>query len=83
MATEGFLGLEPENVVVRYRSAPERPGEDTLTVEIVNFESHLFAPGIGRALVSPRPVSVTAPMGLRPAPPEAAGSPQTAPPPEL
>jgi hypothetical protein len=59
----GFLGLQPENVIVQYRMpTPERPDDETLTVQIVNFESHLFAPWLARALVSPRPVAVTAPM---------------------
>ncbi len=63
---EGFLGLTAENVVVRHRvPTPERPDDETLTVEIVHFESHLFAPWLAQVLVSPRPVSITAPMGLR------------------
>lgn len=71
MATEGFLGLTVDNVVVRHRTpTPERPDDETLTVEIVNFESHLFAPWMARALVNPRPVSITAPMGLRAAAPD-------------
>lgn len=63
ITTEGFLGLKPENVIVRHRTpTPERPDDETLTVEIVNFETHLFAPWMAQALVSPRPVSATAPM---------------------
>jgi hypothetical protein len=66
MTTEGFLGLKPDNVVVRRRTpTPQRPDDETLTVEIVNFETHLFAPWMARALVSSRPVSATAPMSPR------------------
>ena len=66
MSAPGFLGLREENVVVRYRTpTPERPDDETLTVEIVNFETQLFAPWMARVLVSPRPVAMTAPMGLR------------------
>jgi len=63
MTTPGYLGLKPDNVVVRYRPpTPERPDDETLSVTIVNFESHFFSPWIARTLISPRPVSVTAPM---------------------
>jgi hypothetical protein len=69
MTTAGYLGLKPENVVVRYRPAtPERPDDETISVAIVNFQSQFFSPWLARTLVSPRPVSVTAPMAYRTAP---------------
>jgi hypothetical protein len=75
-AEPGFLGLARENIVVRHQLAtPERPDDELLTVAIVNFESHLFSPWIARALVSPRPVLVTAPIRAVP-PPSAAGYPE-------
>ncbi|MGH9558284.1 MAG: TadE/TadG family type IV pilus assembly protein [Bryobacteraceae bacterium] len=65
-AAPGFLGFTRANVVVRYRpSTPERPDDETLTVAIVNYESHLFSPWIARTIVSPRPVLVSAPMAYR------------------
>jgi hypothetical protein len=64
--TTGYLGMTPANVLVAYRpSTPERPDDETLTVSIVNFESHLFSPWAARVLVSARPVLVTAPMEVR------------------
>ena len=64
-STEGFLGLKAGNVAVSYRPAtPDRPDDETLSVSIVNFESHLFSPWMAGALVSLRPVVVSAPMGL-------------------
>jgi len=66
MTTPTFLGLKPENVVVQYRAATiERPDDETVTVSIVNFQSQFFSPWIARTLVSPRPVSMTAPMANR------------------
>ena len=66
MTTTGYLGLKPENVVVNYRPpTPDRPDDETLSVTIVNFESHFFSPWIARTIVSPRPVSVTAPMAYK------------------
>jgi hypothetical protein len=66
--TPGFLGLKAENVLVHYRSpTPERPDDETVSVTIVNFQSQFFSPWIARTLVSPRPVSITAPMAYRPA----------------
>jgi hypothetical protein len=63
MTTLGFLGLTEENVRAEYRTPTAlRPDDDLLHVEIVNFESHLFAPWFAKALISPRPVSVTAPV---------------------
>ncbi len=62
----GFLGLKPENVRVRYQEAtPERPDDETLTVQIVNFECHFFSPVIGKTLVNPRPVSISAPVSFK------------------
>jgi hypothetical protein len=62
----GYLGLKPENVHVRYRPATaDRPDDETLTVEIVNFESHFFSPVIGKTLVNPRPVSISAPVSFK------------------
>jgi TadE-like protein len=68
--TPAFLGLRPENVVVRHQAAtPERPDDETLGVTIVNFRSQFFSPlftmGIAQAVVSPRAVSITAPMATR------------------
>ncbi len=64
--TPGFLGLKPENVVVRYQSpTAQRPDDETISVTIVNFQSQFFSPWMARTLVSPRPVSVTAPMANR------------------
>lgn len=65
-ATPGYLGLKRENVRVRYQQAtPERPDDETLTVEIVNFECHFFSPVIGKTLVNPRPVIISAPVSFR------------------
>jgi hypothetical protein len=64
--TPAFLGLKPENVVVRHQAAtPERPDDETLGVTIVNFRSQFFSPWIAQAVVSPRAVSITAPMAAR------------------
>src|SRR5690349_10832023 len=49
MRTAGFLGLKPENVIVRYQpSSPERPDDETISVTIVNFQSQFFSPWIAR-----------------------------------
>jgi hypothetical protein len=59
----GYLGMTPANVLVTYRPAtPDRPDDETLTVAVVNFESHLFSPWLARTLVSARPVLISAPM---------------------
>ena len=64
--TPAFLGLHPENVVVRHQAAtPERPDDETLGVTIVNFQSQFFSPWIARTVVRPRSVSITAPMASR------------------
>ena len=66
-ARAGFLGLTRANVQVRYRAAtPDRPDDETLTVAIVNYESHFFSPWIAKTIVSPRPVLVSAPVAFGP-----------------
>ena len=65
-AQTAFLGMTRSNVQVHYRpSSPDRPDDETLGVAIVNYESHFFTPWVARKIVSPRPVSVTAPMVFR------------------
>jgi hypothetical protein len=66
VAGQGFLGLKPENVRISHQeSTPERPDDETLTVEIVNFECHFFSPVIGKTLVNPRPVRISAPVSFK------------------
>jgi TadE-like protein len=66
VAVGGFLGLTRKNVQVRYQPATaERPDDETLTVEIVNFESRFFSPVIGKTLVNPRPVKISAPVSFK------------------
>ena len=66
MASETFLHLKPENIVVRYQQpTTERPDDETLTVEIVNFECQFFTPVIGRAVMNPRPVKISAPVSFK------------------
>ena len=68
--TAGFLGLKPENIRIRYQpSTPERPDDETLTVEIVHFECHFFSPVIGKTLINPRPVIMSAPVSFKISPP--------------
>jgi TadE-like protein len=63
-AVDGYLGLTRDNVQVRHRPAtPERPDDETLTVAIVNYQVHFFSPWFSRALVNPRPVLISEPMG--------------------
>jgi Flp pilus assembly protein TadG len=65
-ARDGFLGMTRANVQVRYQPATaDRPDDETITVAIVNYESHFFAPWMARTVVSPRPVLVSAPMAYR------------------
>jgi Flp pilus assembly protein TadG len=65
-ARTGFLGLTRANVRVRYQPATAtRPDDETLTVAVVNYESHIFSPWIARTIVSPRPVLVSAPVAFR------------------
>lgn len=62
-ASSGFLGMTADNVKVEYRKpSKRRPDDHVLHVEIVNYESHLFTPWFATAFVSPRPVSMTAPV---------------------
>lgn len=64
--TPGYLGMTASNVRVLYRPAtPDRPDDETLSIVIVNFESHLFSPWLSRVLVSARPVLVSAPFASR------------------
>lgn len=63
--TPAFLGMQRENVVVRHLAPPERPDDETLSVSIVNFRPQFFSPWFAGALVSPRAVSITAPMATR------------------
>jgi hypothetical protein len=61
-----FLGLRPENVVVRHQPATsDRPDDETLRVTIVNFQSQFFSPWIAQKVISPRAVSITSPMAYR------------------
>lgn len=62
----GFLGLTRANVQVRYQAPkPDRPDDELLSVSIVDYQSHFFSPWITKAVISPRPVIVTAPMAYR------------------
>jgi hypothetical protein len=62
-ATPGYLGMTAANVLVQHQPAtPDRPDDETVSVAIVNFESHLFSPWLSRVLVSARPVLVSAPV---------------------
>src|SRR4051812_25956579 len=62
-AKDAFLGLKPENVQIRYRNAsPDRPDDETLTVEVTHFETTLYSPWLVGSLISARPVSITTPM---------------------
>ena len=60
-----FLDLKRENVQVRYQAPADRPDDRTISVAIVNYESHFFSPWIAKAVVSPRPVFVSAPVASR------------------
>jgi TadE-like protein len=61
--TTGYLGMTSANVKVIHQPAtPERPDDETVSIAIVNFESHLFSPWLSRVLVSARPVLVSAPV---------------------
>ena len=61
-----FLGLTRANVQVTYHAAAQdRPDDETISVAIVNYESHFFSPWIARTIVSPRPVLVSAPVSYR------------------
>ncbi len=61
--TSGYLGMTSANVKVTHQPAtPDRPDDETVSIAIVNFESHLFSPWLARVLVSARPVLVSAPV---------------------
>ena len=61
-----FLGLTRNNIQVHYQApTPDRPDDELLSVSIVNYQSHFFSPYISAAVISPRPVIVTAPMAYR------------------
>ncbi len=61
--TPGYLGMTASNVQVLHQPAtPDRPDDETVSVAIVNFETHLFSPWLSRVLVSARPVLVSAPV---------------------
>ncbi len=65
-SNQGFLGLTRANVQVRYRpSTAERPDDETLSVAIVDYQSHFFSPWIAKTVISPRPVLISAPMAYR------------------
>jgi len=65
-AGPGYLGMTPANVSVTYcPPAPGRPEDESISIAIVNYESHFFSPWIARTVVSARPVLVTAPMEVR------------------
>lgn len=60
-----FLGMQRENVVVRHVAPSDRPDDETLSVTIVNFRPQFFSPWFAGAMLSPRSVSITAPMATR------------------
>lgn len=62
----GYFGLTRANVQVRHQPASEdRPDDETLSVAIVDYESHFFSPWIAKTVINPRPVLVSAPMAYR------------------
>ena len=61
-----FLGLRPENVVVRHQPATSaRPDDETLSVIIINYQPQFFSPWLAPIVLHPRAVSITAPMSSR------------------
>lgn len=61
-----FLGLRPENVVVRHQPATSaRPDDETLSVIIINYQPQFFSPWLAPMVLHPRAVSITAPMSSR------------------
>jgi len=65
-STPTFLGLKPENIEVRHQvPTADRPDDETLRVTIVNFKPQFFSPWFAQAIVSPRAVSIAAPMAYR------------------
>ncbi len=65
IATPAFLGLTRANVQVEYHAPADRPDDETISVAIVNYESHFFSPWIAKTIISPRPVLVSAPVPHR------------------
>lgn len=66
VSASAFLGLTRQNIQVRYRPATaERPDDETLSVAIVDYQSHFYSPWIARTVISPRPVLISAPMAYR------------------
>jgi hypothetical protein len=64
--TAPFLGLKRANVVITHTPATaDHPDDETLSVAIVDFESHFFSPWLAKTIVSPRPVLISAPMAAR------------------
>ena len=54
-----FLGLTRDSTI------QVTSHDDLLSVSIVNYQSHFFSPWITKAVISPRPVIVTAPISYR------------------
>lgn len=60
---QSYLGMTPSNVRVTFHPATaERPDDQTLSIAIVDFRTHLFSPWLARVLVSSRPVFVAVPV---------------------
>jgi len=65
-AGEGFLGLTRDNIRVDHQPASaNRPDDEMLSVAVVNYRYHFISPWMAKALVSPRPVMISAPMAYR------------------
>jgi Flp pilus assembly protein TadG len=64
-AQGAFLGLTRDNVQVHYQAPTADRPDELLSVSIVNYQSHFFSPYISKAVISPRPVIITAPMAYR------------------
>ena len=64
-STPSFLGMQRENVVIRHIAPAERPDDETLSVTIVNFRPQFFSPWFAGTMLSPRSVSITAPIATR------------------
>jgi hypothetical protein len=64
---EGYLGLTRANVQVRYQpSVPEHPDDEIVTLSVINFRYQFLSPWFGKAMINPRPVTISAPMAYRP-----------------
>ncbi len=62
---QGYLGLTRANVqVIHQPPVPEHPDDELLRVAIVNYHYQFLSPflGLTKGLVSPRPVTISAPM---------------------